>query len=122
MVAREEVLDVDKHTERAGEARVRKEVHTETAHVEVPVKREELVVERTPLHGEETGAITGSGAQEERIVLNQEEVDVSKKTVAKEAVAVGKKTVTGTRSVDAELKEEEIVVDQAAGTKANAPR
>ena len=123
MVAREEVLDVDKHTHKAGEARVRKEVHTDTAHVEVPVKREELVVERTNLQGQETGPITGSGTQEERIVLNEEEVDVSKKTVAKEAVAVGKKTVAGTESVTADLKEEEIVVDKAAGTTTtNTPR
>ena len=115
MVAREEVLDVDKHTQKAGEARVRKEVHTDTAHVEVPVKREELVVERTPLHGEDAGPITG-GTEEERVVLKEEEVDVSKKTVAKEAVAVGKKTVAGTETVTADLKEEEIVVDKAAGT------
>ena len=121
MVAREEVLDVDKHTEVAGQARVRKEVHTETAHVEVPVKREELVIERTPLHGESSGSITG-GTEEERITLREEEVDVSKKTIDKEAVAVGKRTVTGTESVDADLKEEEIVVEQTAGGTATATR
>ncbi|QDT14018.1 DUF2382 domain-containing protein [Alienimonas californiensis] len=115
MVAREEVLDVDKHTEVAGQARVRKEVHTDTAHVEVPVKREELVVERTPLRGEDAGAITGAN-EEERITLREEEVDVNKRTVAKEAVAVGKRTVTETESVDADLKEEEIVVEGAAET------
>ena len=117
LVAREEVLDVDKHTETAGQARVRKEVHTDTAHVEVPVKREELVVERTPLSGQTAGPITG-GTEEERITLKQEEVDVSKKTVAKEAVSVGKRTVEGREVVDADLKEEEIVVEQTAGTAA----
>ena len=45
-------------------------------------------------------------------------MDVSKKTVAKEAVAVGKRTVTGTESVDADLKEEEIVVEGAGATNA----
>ena len=121
MVAREEVLDVDKHTEVAGQARVRKEVHTDTAHVEVPVKREELVVERTDLHGEASGPITG-GTEEERITLREEEVDVNKKTVAKEAVAVGKRTVTDTESVDANLKEEEIVVEQGGTATATATR
>ena len=111
MVARKEVLDVDKHVEKAGTAKVRKEVHTDTKHVEVPVRREELVVERTPLHGQDAGPITG-GSEEERIVLKQEEVDVNKRTVAKEAVAVGKQTVGGTQTVDAELKEEEIHVDK----------
>ena len=120
MVAREEVLDVDKHTRNAGTARVRKEVHTETAHVEVPVKREELVVERTDLHGQAAGPITGNETEEERITLREEEVDVSKKTVAKEAVSLGKRTVTDTKSVDAELKEEEIVVDQGGTATATA--
>ena len=122
MVAREEVLDVDKHAHKAGEASVRKEVHTENVQVEVPVQREELVIERTDLHGQETGAITGTGTQEERIVLNEEEVDVNKKTVAKEAVAVGKKTVTGTETVSANLKEEEIVVEQDASGRPVNPR
>ena len=124
MVAREEVLDVDKHTEVAGQARVRKEVHTDTAHVEVPVKKEELVVERTDLHGKKAGPITG-GNEEERITLREEEVDVDKKTVAKEAVAVGKRTVTGTEEVDANLKEEEIVVEgaeESGGGTATATR
>lgn len=115
MVARKEVLDVDKHVETAGAATVRKEVHTDTKQVEVPVRREELVVERTAMDGRETGPIRG-GTEEERIVLKQEEVDVSKRTVAKEAVAVGKRTVGGTQTIDAELKEEEIHVEKDVRT------
>jgi uncharacterized protein (TIGR02271 family) len=110
MVAREEILDVSKHAEPAGEARVRKEVHTETKHIDVPVQREELVVERTPLHGKETDPIRG-GSSEERVVLKEEQVDVSKRTVGKEAVRVGKRTVTENQPVDAEVKKEDIVVD-----------
>jgi uncharacterized protein (TIGR02271 family) len=112
MVARKEIADVDKHTESAGEARVRKEVHTETRHMEVPVKREELVIERTALNEATAGEIDGDACQEERITLNEEVVDVNKKTVAKEAVKVGKRTVTDKKQVDVELKEEEIVVDK----------
>ena len=112
MVAREEVLDVDKHTENRGTVNVHKEVTTDTARVEVPVKKEELVIERTDLHGQDAGPITGDGNESERVTLREEEVDVNKRTVAKEAVAVGKKTVTDTKTVDAELKEEEIVVDK----------
>ena len=72
----------------------------------------------------DAGAITGE-TEEERITLREEEVDVSKRTVAKEAVAVGKRTVTGTETVDANLKEEEIVVEGAtetAGGTATATR
>lgn len=112
LVARKEVLDVDKHTKSAGSATVRKEVTTDTKHIEVPVKREELVVERTDLDGQSASAITGSGTEEERILLKEEQVDVDKRTVAKEAVAVGKRTVTDSKSVDATLKEEKVTVDR----------
>lgn len=121
MVAREEVLDTHKHVESAGEARVRKEVTTETEHLEVPVKREELVVERRPLHGEATGPI-GDSHEEERITLKEEKVDVNKRAVAKEAVSVGKRTVTGTQTVDADLKKEHIVVDDETHRAPNRPR
>lgn len=116
MVARKEVLDVEKNTHAANSATVRKEVTTETKRVEVPVKREELVVERTDMHGQAAGPITGSGTEKERILLREEEIDVNKRTVAKEAVQVGKRTVTDQKTVNAELKEEKIVVDRDSST------
>ena len=119
LVARKEVADVHKHSQATGEARVRKEVHTDTKHVEVPVKREELVVERTPLHGKATDPIRG-GNKEERVTLREEVVDVNKKTVGKEAVSVGKRSVPGTETVDVDLKEENIVVEKDAAR--NRPR
>ncbi len=42
-----EILRVHKDRVQRGEARLRKEVVTETQHVEVPVSREELVIEHT---------------------------------------------------------------------------
>lgn len=113
MVARKEVLDVDKHTEVAGEARVRKEVTSDIKHVEVPVKREELVVERTGLKGQPASPISGNESGEERITLREEEVDVNKRTVGKESVNVGKRTVQSSETVAADLKEENIVVDKS---------
>ena len=118
MVAREEVLEVDKHEQTVGDVEIRKEVHTETARVEVPVEREELVIERKPVQGEAAGPITGA-TESERITLKEEVVDVNKKTVAKEEVEIGKRTVTDSETVKAELKEEEIVVDEATRTNTN---
>ena len=112
MVARKEIADVNKTMHKTGEARVRKEVHTETKTIEVPVKREELVVERTNLNEQEVGSIKDRSGSEERITLREEQVDISKRTVAKEAVSVGKRKVTDTKNVDVELTEEEIVVDR----------
>ena len=112
MVARKEVLDVNKHERTAGEVNVRKEVHTDTKTVEVPLKREELVVERTDMHGKAASPI-GKGTEAERVVLKEEVADVNKRTVAKEAVAVGKRTVEDTKKVGAKLKEEEVVVERS---------
>ncbi len=120
LVARKEILDVDKTVDHdAASATVRKEVTSNTKHIEVPVKREELVVERTDLNDRAAGPITGRGTEEERITLKEEEVDVNKRTVAKEAVQVGKRTVTDHETVEASVKEENIVVDRDASTKKN---
>ena len=118
LVARKEVLDVKKSVNKdAGSATVRKEVTTDTKHIEVPVKREELVVKRTDLDGRAAGPIGDVGTKEERITLKEEQVDVNKRTVAKEAVQVGKRTVTDHKAVEANLKEENIVVDRNTSTR-----
>ncbi len=44
----EERLNVAKHPVETGEVRVHKEVPTENKTIEVPVEREEVVIERTP--------------------------------------------------------------------------
>ena len=71
------------------------------------------------MHGKETSPITDDGSNEERITLKEQEVDVNKRTVAKEAVSVGKKTVTDQETVKADLKDENIVVDRNADSKKN---
>ena len=111
LVAKKEILDVDKTEKTAGQAAVHKEVTTEMKQVEVPVKKEELVIERTDLDNRETGAINEGDSESMRVTLKEEEVDVNKRTVAKEAVSVGKRTVTDNKTVAAEVKEEKIVVD-----------
>lgn len=118
LVARREVLNVEKDEQNEEQVAVRKEVSTETKQVEVPIKREELVVERTDLDDECCDPIRDTSTEEERITLRQEEVDIDKRTVAKEAVEVGKREVHDTREVEAELKEEHIVVDrETAGSR-----
>jgi len=49
--AREEQLHVNKQREQVGEVTVRKEVHTEHKTIEVPVEREEVVIERHAVSG-----------------------------------------------------------------------
>jgi uncharacterized protein (TIGR02271 family) len=107
--AREEQLHVDKTRAKTGEVHVRKETHVEHKTIDVPVTREEVVIERRPVGGKAT---TGDAGREEiRIPVSEEQVNVEKQTVVKEEVSVGKRKVQDTKRVDADLKKEEIKVD-----------
>ncbi|EYT51218.1 DUF2382 domain-containing protein [Brachybacterium muris] len=104
----EERLNVGTQKREAGKARLRKYVVTETEQVEVPVQREELVVERTPATGEERGGTLGE--DETTVTLHEERPVVEKETVATENVKVGKRTVTDTETVTEQVGHEEVDV------------
>jgi len=107
---REEELKVDKHRVNAGEVNVRKEVITEQRQITVPVEREEVVIERRPGHGQ---AATGDiKAEQIRIPVSEEEVEVRKNTVVKEEVSVGKRKVTENKTVGGTVKKEELRVEE----------
>jgi len=106
---REEQLKVDKHRVRTGEVNVRKEVVTEQKQITVPVEREEVVIERRPAHGAAAGDIQ---AEEIRIPVSEEQVNVHKETVVKEEVSVGKRKVTENKTVGGTVKKEELRVEE----------
>jgi uncharacterized protein (TIGR02271 family) len=108
---KEERLNVAKHPVETGEVRVHKEVHTENKTIEVPVEREEVVIERTPVHGRATteGMLEG---EEIRIPVREEQVDVTKHAVVNEEVKVGKRIIQDTEKVTGQVRKEEIHVDQ----------
>jgi len=109
---KEEELHAEKRPVEAGEVRVRKEVHTENKSIEVPVQREEVVIERTPVHGRAaSGAVIGEG-EEIRIPVREEEVDVTKRAVVKEEVKVGKHVVQDTERVSGQVRKEEVHVEK----------
>jgi uncharacterized protein (TIGR02271 family) len=108
--AHEEKLHVEKKPVQAGEAVIRKEVHTEHKTVEVPVTREELVVERRSGSGQVSSADIKEG-QEIRVPIKEEQVKVEKQTVVAEEVSVGKRKVKDTEHVAADLRKEEIKVE-----------
>lgn len=104
-----EILRVHKERVQRGEVRLRKEVVTETQNIEVPVSREELVVERAPGQNREApGAQVGSGDKEIRIPLSEEQVHVEKKPVVNEEIRVGKREVQGTEQVKDQVRHEEL--------------
>jgi uncharacterized protein (TIGR02271 family) len=113
-----EVLRVHKDRVSRGEVSLRKEVVTDTQTVQVPVTREELVIERRP--GSETPAPAGSiGESEIRVPLTEERANVEKSTVVREEVSVGKRPVEEVQDVSGEVRREELVVDDT--TRKNDP-
>jgi len=111
---REEKLEAQKVQKQAGEVRVRKDVITEHKTIEVPVTREEVVIERHAAHGTRAaGDISDLAADREiRIPVKEEEVRVTKTPVVKEEVTVGKRKTTETRTVAADVKHEELRVEE----------
>jgi len=107
----EEELHVSKQPVETGEANIRKEVHHEHKTIEVPVEREEVVIERHPVSGRQPAAGIPE-KQEIRIPVREEHVQVEKTPVVKEEVTVGKRKVQTTEKVDATLRKEEIKVEK----------
>jgi uncharacterized protein (TIGR02271 family) len=107
-----EVLRVHKDRVSRGEVRLRKEVTTTTQTVEVPVTREELVVERVPVSGQVPATGATFDSKEIRIPLSEERATVSKQAVVREEVLVGKKQVTGVETLDEQVRSEELKIDQ----------
>ena len=106
-----EVLRVHKDRIQRGEVRLRKEVITEQQTINVPVSREELVMERVA--GDATTPVTGviGGDKEIRIPLSEERASVAKDTVVREQVSVGKRNVEETRNLNANVEYEELRVE-----------
>jgi uncharacterized protein (TIGR02271 family) len=111
MQVKEERLHAEKRPVEAGQVNVRKEVHTETKTLEVPVQREEVVIERTPVHGRAAADAIREG-EEIRIPVREEQVNVSKEAVVTEEVKVGKRVVQDTERVSGDVRKEEVKVEQ----------
>jgi len=119
MQLKEEELHVSKRKVPAGEVEVRKEVVTEQRQITVPVQREEVVIERRPASGATGGQIR---AEEIRIPVSEEKVDVRKETVVKEEVSVGKRKVTGSETVGGTVRKEEVKVESTGDARVRETR
>ena len=120
LIRSEEQLNVNKERVATGEARLRKYVVTDTESVEVPVEREEVRVERTPINAEDAknynGSISGD-SEEASVTLHEERVNVNKETVPVEKINLKKDTVRDTETHTEELRKEQIDTDGVDGLK-----
>lgn len=125
VVAHEEHLRATGKAERrqTGGVRLRKHVVTDTETVEVPVRREEVHVEREKIDPDSPearaaakGAFTGDG--EETVVTTFEERPVvTTETVATERVSLNKEATEHTEQVTGEVRKEEIEIDEQGNRK-----
>ena len=114
MTRSEERLRAGTQTHEAGRARLRKYVVTEHEQVEVPVRREEVRLEREPITDANRDAATGGPAiteSEHEVTLHEERPVVETEAVPVERVRLGKETVEDTERVEGEVRKEQIDFD-----------
>lgn len=108
----EEQVAVGKREVAAGEVQIGKRVETERVHEEVPVRREEVTIERRPA---EPGMVAEGARIEEdevRIPLKKEEVVVEKRVVPTEELVVKKHDVTEREEIDETVRRERAEIDR----------
>ena len=111
MTRSEEELKVGTAARESGRARLVKHVVTEDVTQTVPVRREEVRVEREPITDANRGAATAGGeitSEEHEVVLREEEVVVEKNVVPKERVRLDTDVVTDEKQVSETLQKEQI--------------
>jgi uncharacterized protein (TIGR02271 family) len=111
MTRSEEEVRVGTAQRERGRARLRKYVVTEQVQQTVPVRREEVRVEREPVTDENIDeAMSGPDISEgeHEVVLHEEEPVVEKRAVPKERVRLEKDTVTDEHEVSEEVRKERI--------------
>ncbi|HVJ48863.1 YsnF/AvaK domain-containing protein [Desulfitobacterium sp.] len=111
LLLRKEELNIDKSSVQTGEVELSKEIIEEQKIVDVPIKREEVVIERRTLNNEQSDSpITDE--ETIRIPVSEERVEVDKRTVVSGEISAHKRDVEDTKHIDETLKREEARVNK----------
>lgn len=109
---RQEQLKADKERVQTGEVDIHKEVITEKQHLDVPVSREEVVIERHAVTSGETDTTPIGEDETIRIPITEEKVHVEKTPIVTGEVDVSKRSVEETQRIDETTKREEVRVEE----------
>jgi uncharacterized protein (TIGR02271 family) len=132
----EEQLTAHTRPVQTGEVTIRKETVTETRTIEVPVRREELVIER---HGVERVPIDSSERSARdplvqqlldrlrdmqpgetfRIPIIEEEVVIQKRPMVVEEITLGKRVIDDTQEVSDTIRREEARIEEHGDVRAH---
>jgi uncharacterized protein (TIGR02271 family) len=111
LLLRKEELDIDKSRVETGNVELSKEIIEEHKSVDVPVTREEVVIERKVFNNEQSDSpITDE--ETIRIPVSEERVEVDKHTVITGEISAHKRDVEDAKHIDETLRREEAVVNK----------
>jgi uncharacterized protein (TIGR02271 family) len=119
MTRSEEQLHVGTERVHAGTARLRKYVVSEDVTKTVPVRHEEVRVQREPITDANRGEAMSGGElteEEHEVTLHAEKPVVNKETVPVERVRLGTETVTEEHTVNETVSKEQIEMNDESGT------
>jgi uncharacterized protein (TIGR02271 family) len=113
MPLREEQLNVEKQRVQTGEVRVHKEVVTEQQRIDVPVSREEVVIEHLPASEARPADTPIDQGQTIHIPVSEDQVNVTKQTVETGEIDVRKREVQGEQRVSGTVRREEPRIEKS---------
>ena len=116
MTVSEEELRVGTTEREAGRVRLKKYVVEEEVTETVPVRREEVRLEREPITDANRGDATAGpeiSEEEHEVVLHAEEAVVDKRAVPKERVRLEKDVTTKDETVSDTVRQERVDVDDS---------
>jgi uncharacterized protein (TIGR02271 family) len=114
MTRSEEELRVGMRERETGRVRLRKYVVTEHVQQTVPVRREEVRLEREPITDANRDRATAGpeiSEEEHEVVLHEEQLVVDKRVVPTERVRLAKDTITDEQQISEDVRKEQIDVD-----------
>ncbi|MET1029834.1 YsnF/AvaK domain-containing protein [Domibacillus tundrae] len=115
LLLHEERLSIDKDRVQTGEIQIKKEVVEEQQVMDVPVDREEVIIERRPVTGQESedAALHSPGdrvfedtSETIRVPIIEEQIEITKKPVVTEEIVIQKQTVQDTETVRDTVRQE----------------
>jgi uncharacterized protein (TIGR02271 family) len=109
---REEELQAHKTSAETGQVTLGKEVVEERKTVEVPVRREEVYVERHAVDRPADRPIEAGAQQTIEVPVREEQVELEKRPVVYEEVGVGKQQVVQNQQVTDTVRREELRMDK----------
>lgn len=111
MQLREEQLEARKTSVETGQVTIGKDVIEERRTLEVPVTREEVVVERQAIDRRPTNEPIAETGRTIDVPVHREQVSVDKQPVVYEEVGIGKREVTDTQQVSGTVRREEARIE-----------